>query len=201
MFPTVTEKKQWCLSLCPPLLLFYNCPMDENSREQKSSFRYLLVLYIVLLAVSVPLILFSIPRLEESIRDTGILEHYFLWRKSEGRSGMTIPVTLLSYWGEVESLRTVEQGSSDELHTVAKAILMPLSEEEKKSGYISPVASGTRLRGAVVVDSIPFLSLSEEFLQTEDMEEAANVIEKTLRTNLGTEGLVVIVGDETVFSM
>ncbi|MGN1164649.1 MAG: hypothetical protein ACI4S4_07600 [Candidatus Ornithospirochaeta sp.] len=175
--------------------------MDDNSPEQKTSFRYLLVLYIVLFVVSVPLFIFSIPSLEESIMNTGIYEHFLLWRKNEGRSDRSVSVTLLSYWGEVESRRTIEPGFRDDLHTVAEAILMPLSREEKKNGYISPIASGTKLVGAVVVDSIPFLSLSEEFLETEDMAGAASVIEKTLRANLGTEGLVILVGDETVVSM
>ena len=181
--------------------MLYNCAMDENSQEHKSSFRYLLVLYIVLFVVSVPLVIFSLPHLEESIRSTGIVEHFLLWKSSGSRPDQAVSVTLLSYWGETETKRIVERGYRDELHTVAEAILMPLEDEEKEKGLISPIAPKTRLVGARIVDSIPFLTLSEEFLLSDDINEAARVIEKTLRANLGTEGLVIIVEDETVVSM
>lgn len=174
--------------------------MEEKEKRPASSFRYLLVLYLGLLFIAIPLSFLAVPRLLSNIREYQVAEHFSKWKEEE-KEERDVDVILTSYFGDEVMTRTVNVGFRDALHYSMEALLSPLSVEEKKLGFVSAIPEGTTLEGAVVRDSIPFVKLSREFLLSEDISSSARAIEKTLSLNLGTEGLVILVGEETVFRM
>ncbi|MCI7606788.1 MAG: hypothetical protein MSS69_08535 [Spirochaetales bacterium] len=176
--------------------------MGKNGREKKSSFRYLLVLYITLFVISIPLLILSFPSLKSSIHNTNLIEHYSLWKSNEEeKERKEVTVILESINGEAESNRIIHPGLRDSLHYTLEALLLPLSKEEKEAGLISEIKEGVTLKGATIQDNIAFVSLSSDFLLSDDIYKAACEIHKTLSKNLFTEGLVVIVDDEVVVRM
>ena len=72
------------------------------------------------------------------------------------------------------------------------------SKDEKENGLISEIKEGVKLKGATIQDNIAFVSLSSDFLLSDDTDGAAEEIYKTLHNNLGVDGLVVIVDDTIV---
>ena len=167
--------------------MFYHSLMRKKEREQKSSFRYLLVLYITLFVISIPLLILSFPSLKKSISDSRFIEHYELWKSSEEeKERKIVTVTLESILGEKEIERVIHPGLRDPLHYTLEALLLPLSKE------------GVKLKGATIQDNIAFVSLSSDFLLSPDIDKAAEEIYKTLYNNLGVDGLVVIVDDNVV---
>ena len=173
--------------------------MRKKEREQKSSFRYLLVLYITLFVISIPLLILSFPSLKKSISDSRFIEHYELWKSSEEeKERKIVTVTLESILGEKEIERVIHPGLRDPLHSTLEALLLPLSKDEKENGLISEIKEGVKLKGATIQDNIAFVSLSSDFLLSPDIDKAAEEIYKTLYNNLGVDGLVVIVDDNVV---
>ena len=179
--------------------MFYYSLMRKKEREQKSSFRYLLVLYITLFVISIPLLILSFPSLKKSISDSRFIEHYELWKSSEEeKERKIVTVTLESILGEKEIERVIHPGLRDPLHYTLEALLLPLSKDEKENGLISEIKEGVKLKGATIQDNIPFVSLSSDFLLSPDIDKAAEEIYKTLYNNLGVDDLVVIVDDNVV---
>ena len=173
--------------------------MENRDNGQKSSFRYLFVLYIVLCLLALPLSVLAIPNLKANLEETRFLEHYALWKDKESAKDVrSVKVVLSSYSGLVESERTIHTGYRDLLHYTLEALLLSETVEEKAKGFISLIPEGTTLIGAVVRDGIPFVTLSSQFLSCPDPEEASEQIEKTLSLNLGTKGLVIISEGEVV---
>ena len=179
--------------------LFYYSLMENKEREHKSSFRYLLVLYITLFVISIPLLIISFPSLKKSITDSRIIEHYTLWKSNEEeKERKEITVILESVLGEQEVKRVIHPGLRDPLHYTLEALIIPLSKEEKEKGLVSEIKEGVKLEGATIRDNIAFVSLSSDFLLSDDTDGAAEEIYKTLHNNLGVDGLVVIVDDTIV---
>lgn len=179
--------------------MFYYSLMRKKEREQKSSFRYLLVLYITLFVISIPLLILSFPSLKKSVSNSRIIEHYELWKSSkEEKERKVITVTLEGIFGEKETERVIHPGQRDPLHYTLEALLLPLSKDEKENGLISEIKEGVKLKGATIQDNIAFVSLSSDFLLSDDTDGAAEEIYKTLHNNLGVDGLVVIVDDTIV---
>lgn len=122
-----------------------------------------------------------------------------LWHNSElNRERKEVTVVLESFSGQTEAKRVIHPGLRDQLHYTLEAILSPLSKEEKEAGLISNIKEGVTLKGATIQDKIAFVSLSQEFLSSEDIDQAADEINKALSINLGTEGLVVLVEDREI---
>ena len=55
-----------------------------------------------------------------------------------------------------------------------------------------------KLEGATIRDNIAFVSLSSDFLLSDDLEMASEEIYKTLYNNLGIDGLVILVDENIV---
>ena len=179
--------------------LFYYSLMENKEREHKSSFRYLLVLYITLFVISIPLLIISFPSLKKSITDSRIIEHYTLWKSNEEeKERKEITVILKSVLGEQEIKRVIHPGLRDPLQYTLEALLIPLSKEEKEKGLVSEIKEGVKLEGATIRDNIAFVSLSSDFLLSDDLEMASEEIYKTLYNNLGIDGLVILVDENIV---
>lgn len=182
--------------------LFYYFHMEKNGRENKSSFRYLLVLYITLFVVTIPLLILSLPSLRNSIAESRILEHYEIWRSNEKeKERKEVSVILESINGEESVKRVIHPGLRDPLHYILETLLLPLSREEKAMGLISEIKEGVTLEGASIQDNIAFVSLSSDFLLSDDLYGAADEINKTLSLNLQTDGLVILVEDTVIVRM
>ena len=179
--------------------LFYYSLMENKEREHKSSFRYLLVLYITLFVISIPLLIISFPSLKKSITDSRIIEHYTLWKSNEEeKERKEITVILESVLGEQEIKRVIHPGLRDPLHYTLEALLIPLSKEEKEKGLVSEIKEGVKLEGATIRDNIAFVSLSSDLLLSDDLEMASEEIYKTLYNNLGIDGMVILVDENIV---
>ena len=179
--------------------MFYYSLMENKEREHKSSFRYLLVLYITLFVISIPLLIISFPSLKKSITDSRIIEHYTLWKSNEEeKERKEITVILESVLGEQEIKRVMHPGLRDPLHYTLEALLIPLSKEEKEKGLVSEIKEGVKLEGATIRDNIAFVSLSSDFLLSDDLKMASEEIYKTLYNNLGIDGLVILVDENIV---
>ena len=76
--------------------------------------------------------------------------------------------------------------------------LKSLSKDEKENGLISEIKEGVKLKGATIQDNIAFVSLSSDFLLSDDLEMASEEIYKTLYNNLGIDGLVILVDENIV---
>ena len=179
--------------------MFYYSLMYKKGNGKKTSFRYLLVLYITLFVISVPLFILSIPSLKRSINDYRLLEHYRIWRSSEEeKERKEVTVILESISGETEAKRVIHPGLRDSLHYTLEALLLPLSKEEKEKGLISEIQEGVILKGATIQDNIAYVALSSDFLNSADIDAAYNEINKTLSNNLDTDGLVILVDNESL---
>ena len=109
--------------------------MGKNGRSKKSSIRYLLVLYITLIVISVPLLMIYFPSLKNSFNEYRVLEHYKLWRSSEEeKDRKEVLVFLKGISGYQEIVRVINPGLRDPLHYTLEALLLPLSVEEKEAG-------------------------------------------------------------------
>ena len=173
--------------------------MGKNGRSKKSSIRYLLVLYITLVVISVPLLMIYFPSLKNSFNEYRVLEHYKLWRSSEEeKERKEVLVFLKGISGYQQIVRVINPGLRDPLHYTLEALLLPLSVEEKEAGLYSEIMEGVTLKGATIQDDIAFVTLSPSFLLSDDLDEAGEEIDKTLSINLGTQGLVVIVDGSIV---
>ena len=73
-----------------------------------------------------------------------------------------------------------------------------ISKEEKEKGLISEIQEGVILKGATIQDNIAYVALSSDFLNSADIDAAYNEINKTLSNNLGTDGLVILVDNESL---
>ena len=112
--------------------------MENRDNGQKSSFRYLFVLYIVLFLLALPLSVLAIPNLKANLEETRFLEHYALWKDKESAKDVrSVKVVLSSYSGLVESERTIHTGYRDLLHYTLEAVLLSETVEEKAKGFIS----------------------------------------------------------------
>ena len=141
----------------------------------------------------------SFPSLKKSVSNSRIIEHYELWKSSkEEKERKVITVTLEGIFGEKETERVIHPGLRDPLHYTLEALLLPLSEDEKENGLISEIKEGVKLKGATIQDNIAFVSLSSDFLLSDDLEMASEEIYKTLYNNLGIDGLVILVDENIV---
>jgi spore germination protein GerM len=168
-----------------------------EKEKESSSFRYILVMYIILVAVFVPLFLILRPTIIRNIEESGIVEKAKEYRENGGKQSGSCTVALVSGDDYVFTERTVTCSSSD-LHSLLEALLLPLSDEERKKGLSSSIPEGTRLVGATAEDGFFFVSLSDDFLESGNLDDAYDEIKKTLESRYFVESLTVICGDKLI---
>lgn len=165
--------------------------------KEKGSFRYILVMYIILVVISVPLFFILRPLIKTNIEESGIAVHYALWKESrKGERMSEYRVVLSSGDNEVTSVR--KSSSVDSLHALLEALLLPLSDEEKALGYTSYIPEGTTLVGVTEEDGFFFVELSTTFLTTKDIKRASGEIKKTLEEYYTLESLTIISGNTVI---
>lgn len=165
--------------------------------KEKGSFRYILVMYIILVVISVPLFFILRPLIRTNIEESGIAVHYALWKESrKGERMSEYPVFLSSGDDMVKVVR--KTSSTDALHALLEALLLPLSDEEKALGYSSYIPEGTTLLGVTEEDGFFFVELSSAFLTTKDIKRASVEIKKTLEEYYTLESLTIISGNTVI---
>lgn len=165
--------------------------------KERGSFRYLLVLYIILTAVTGAVVLFTYPIIKRNIEESGIIGRYMEWkREKEDKSG-SYSVTLYSESGYVSVERNVEK-KSDDMHGVIEALLLSPDENEEDKGYTSYIPEGTSLIGISGKDGYFFVELSTAFLSSLDIEKAGGQIKKTLESCYTLESLTIICGTKII---
>ena len=181
------------MSFFPPSVIIW----DMEKEKESSSFRYILVMYIILVAVFVPLFLILRPTILRNIEESGIVEKAKEYRKNGGKESGSYTVALVLGDDYVFTERTVTLSSSD-LHSLIEALLLPLCDEEKEKGLSSAIPEGTRLVGATTEDGFFFISLSDDFLESGNLRESYDEIKKTLESRYFVESLTVICGDKLI---
>ena len=181
------------MSFFPPGVIIW----DMEKEKESSSFRYILVMYIILVAVFVPLFLILRPTILRNIEESGIVEKAKEYRENGGKESGSCTVALASGDDFVFTERTVNFSSSD-LHSLIEALLLPLSDEERERGLSSSIPEGTRLIGATAEDGFFFISLSDDFLESGNLRESYDEIKKTLESRYFVESLTVICGDKLI---
>lgn len=170
--------------------------MKKENSPSPSSFRYLTVFYLVLFLYCGILAFLAYPKVKEYLQEVNLAQHYELWKTKESSlQESNVPVVLNSFAGNTTVERVVAVSKKDQLHYVTEALLLPLSGEELKAGYISLIPPGTKLLGIAQADGYFFVRLSEEFLSSEDLEGALLQIKETLNLYEDVESLTVICGE------
>ncbi len=165
--------------------------------KEKGSFRYILVMYIILVVISVPLFFILRPLIRTNIEESGIAVHYALWKESRKGERMSEYTVFLSSGDDM--VKAVRKASStDALHALIEALLLPLSDEEKALGYSSYIPEGTTLVGVTEEDGFFFVELNSVFLTTKDIKRASGQIRKTLEEYYTLESLTIISGNTVI---
>ncbi len=165
--------------------------------KEKGSFRYILVMYILLIVITVPLFFILRPLIKANIEESGIAVHYALWKeKAKGERMSEYTIFLSSGDDMVKAVR--KTSSTDALHALLEALLLPLSDEEKSLGYSSYIPESTTLTGVTEEDGFFFVALSTSFLATKDIERASRQIKKTLEEYYTLESLTIISGNTVI---
>lgn len=168
-----------------------------EKEKENSSFRYILVMYILLFVVFVPIFFILRPVMVRNIEESGIVEKAKEYRENGGKQSGNCAVALVSGDDFVFTERTVTCSSSD-LHSLLEALLLPLSDEEREKGLSSSIPEGTRLVGATAEDGFFFVSLSDDFLESGNLDDAYDEMKKTLESRYFVESLTVICSDKLI---
>lgn len=156
---------------------------EEEKRRNSSCIRFFLWFIPAYLILLVSLLLLLGPRIRDNLEKGSYLEKYKAYMTSFlEKDKVELPVILYSIDGETTSYRTVEKKVDDDDHLIMEALLLPLSEEELKNGFISYIPAGTRLIGITRKKHIALLDLSKDILDSKDLNKAVIQIEKTLRS-------------------
>lgn len=161
--------------------------------KEHSHFRYLLLLYIILVSITVPLFILTLPLIRSNLEKSSLIEHYRLWKEEKSGREKYYPAALFS-GDEIITVdrkcRTIE----DEKHSLVEALLQPLSDEEKAKGFVSYIPEGTTLIGISGEDGYFFVEFSSSILESSNMTKAAEQIKKTLECRYTLESLTIISG-------
>ncbi len=170
---------------------------DMEKEKESTSFRYILVMYILLVVIFVPLFFILRPVMVRNIEEIGILEKAKEYRENGKNRIERYQVALVSGGDFVFTERNVTFSSSD-IHSLIEALLLPLSDEELEKGLSSSIPEGTVLVGAAMEDGFFFVSLSDDFLGSGNMREGYEEIKKTLESRYFVESLTVICGETLI---
>ena len=168
-----------------------------EKEKEVASFRYILVMYFLLFAIFVPLFLILRPRIIRNIAESGIRERAELYREYGKEKKEKYTVALLSGDSLVYCERSLAFSSSLP-HSLIEALLLPLSEEEKERGLSSAISGKTRLLGVSEENGFFFVSLSPDFLDSENIGAAYDEIKKTLESLYFVESLTLICGNRII---
>lgn len=161
--------------------------------KDKGEFKYLTVMYIILIVITLPLVFFMRPIIVENINNSLIKEHYVLWKESKREKSAQYSVALYLDNHPVIVGRELTS-SSDTLHDVLEALLIPLSDEEKKRGYTSFIPEGTTLIGISEESGFFYVEFSSSLLSSSNIAKATEQIKKTLGEYYTLESLTILCG-------
>ncbi len=165
--------------------------------RESSSFRYLLVLYIILIAMTAAVVFFTYPVMKRNIDESGIYENYLVWKKERKEKSEKYVVTLYSDDKYVSVERSVDK-TTDDLHSLVEALILPLDESEKEEGYTTYIPEGTTLIGISSEDGYFYAEFSSALLTSRDITKAAEQIKKTLESYYTLESLTIICGSKII---
>ena len=161
--------------------------------KDKGDFKYLTVMYIILIVITLPIVFFMRPVILENIENSTLLEHYALWKEEKREKSTQYSVTLFLDNRPVKVVREITS-SSDTLHGAVEALLEPLSDEEKESGYTSFIPEGTTLVGISEESGFFYVEFSSSLLSSSNIAKATEQIKKTLGEYYTLESLTILCG-------
>ncbi len=161
--------------------------------KDKGDFKYLTVMYIILILITLPLVFFMRPVIVENIEKSSIKEHYEMWKESKREKSAVYCVTLFLDNRSVTVEREIVS-SSDTLHDAMEALLVPLNEEEKSKGYTTFIPEGTTLIGISEESGFFYVEFSSSLLSSSNIAKATEQIKKTLGEYYTLESLTILCG-------
>ncbi len=152
-------------------------------------------MYLILAVLSLSLFFILKPVIIGNIRKAGIPEKIKGIRDTRDEKDMLCRVSLCRDSSMTEAERRTDC-SRTLLHSVLEALLLPLSDEEKRNGLTTYISGETRLTGVSEKDGYIFVVLSRDFLSSPDVTLALEQIKKTLAAVCRVESLTVISGEK-----
>lgn len=110
----------------------------------------------------------------------------------------TYSCALYSIDGPVIRSLEVNKGFTDDRHMMIEALLGGPDDENLAEGLITYIPERTRLIGISEKNNICFVSLSERFLDSPDIDKAVTQIKKTLNNAYPHLRVAVMVGKEII---
>lgn len=128
----------------------------------------------MLLAVfSIVAFFIVLPYAKRNISESGINEHYRLYREERDHiETSTIQVPLYSGNEVSYKARELNTLGRDKLHLMIEALLLPLSDEEISDGFSTAIPEKTKLIGVSEKNGYFFIELSKSFTEADDIEKA-----------------------------
>lgn len=176
-----------------PFEFFRSKCNNRDMEKDKGDFKYLTVMYIILIVITLPIVFFMRPVILENIENSTLLEHYALWKEEKREKSTQYSVTLFLDNRPVKVVREITS-SSDTLHGAVEALLEPLSDEEKESGYTSFIPEGTTLVGISEESGFFYVEFSSSLLSSSNIAKATEQIKKTLGEYYTLESLTILCG-------
>lgn len=170
--------------------------MQETSEnnQRHSRIRYTLVFSILLFIYCVALGCLVYFISWDEIKEVNFKEHFRLYKESFSKSDITsFDCYLYNINGLTICSREIEINDSDNLHLMLEALLLPLSESEISSGFISYIPQKTQLVGATYSLGSIFVELSNNLLESSDIGKAIEQIEATVNSSLNPIDITIIV--------
>ena len=161
--------------------------------KEKGHFRYLLIMYIMLIPVIVSLFFLFRSDIMSNIETSGVIRHYAIWKEEKSNTVSTYSVALYSNNNIIFEDRAITR-KADDLHSLVEALLMPLSNE----GLTTYIPEGTKLIGISEEMGFFYVKLSQEFLSSSDINKATIQIRETLDNYYALESLTVICGSTII---
>ena len=165
--------------------------------KEKGHFRYLLIMYIMLIPVIVSLFFLFRSDIKSNIEASGIIRHYAIWKEERSNTDSTYSVALYNNSNIILVNRTIPR-KADNLHSAVEALLMTLSDDETAAGLVSFIPQGTKLIGISEEMGFFYVKLSSVFLSSPDINKATMQIKETLDNYYALESLTVICGSTII---
>lgn len=161
---------------------------------ERNILRPIIVIF-VLLIWSITLFLIFYPKVKSAVVDSGVLQLIANMKNEEIVPQRGIKAIYFSQDGPTSFSFVTDKRGSTYLHDTIEALIHDYPEEALKKGFISLVASDTKLIGLTVSRGICYINLSKEFLKSSTYKgyNAYEQVEKTLLLDENIEKVVILV--------
>ncbi len=161
--------------------------------KEKGHFRYLLIMYVLLIVVMASLFFLFRYDIKNNIIESGILEHYAIWKEEKSNTDSAYSVAIYRNESIINEERIVTR-KTDDLHSLIEALLVSPGED----GSVSYIPEGTKLIGISEETGFFYVEFSSAFLSSSDISKAVEQVKRTLENYYTVQSLTVICGSTVI---